>query len=559
MSKFKINIGKPDPSESEMAQYKNFDYVYKPYQESQTGSSYGRYLNGSTPKFLSILIGTTVILIGSYLINKLMTPKVEQPVQIETTITTPFVNPPIENVNVAFQEFEVDVVQGGTFTYLSGSKITIPVNAFINGNGNPILGKVTMKYREFHDHAEIFASGITMEYDSAGLVSDFESAGMMEIIAFQNNTPVYIAKNKKVDIEMISNNNESRFNLYYLDTAQRKWVYKGKDQIIQRPEDRMDIAQELPQSVLKESDIELPLPIQIPIINEPIKPKTKNKNRFTFIFQVDPKAFPEIAVYDSVEWEYADVGDNFDPQGLYDITWQDVKLIKQEDNTYIVQLTHKNRKESHKVFPVYSGKDLEKAESKYKLKYKEYLKALDKKEELEKQRKEEYEKKRADIEEKEKERIAYLKKQAELRRQQVKWANAQTTMVSTVSRVFSIMTFGTWNCDSRVQRPQGIKVTASFKTINNEKLTLTNVYLIDKKINAIFPIHEIFSFNPNAENYIVGLVYPNKLAYFSPKDFDRIDGYKLKKVGLNNFTFTMHTTEKPISSVDEIKEIIGKL
>src|SRR6478736_1263421 len=46
----------------------------------------------------------------------------------------------------------------------SGSFIDIPANAFVDGKGNPVTGKVKLSFKEYHDAADIILSGIPLEY-----------------------------------------------------------------------------------------------------------------------------------------------------------------------------------------------------------------------------------------------------------------------------------------------------------------------------------------------------------------------------------------------------------
>ena len=85
----------------------------------------------------------------------------------EQTAPTPsepmaFIAPPFEGVNVGFQNYEINAADGGEVTHPTGTKLTIPKNAFLNAKGEVVEGNVTLKYREFHNPAEILVSGIPM-------------------------------------------------------------------------------------------------------------------------------------------------------------------------------------------------------------------------------------------------------------------------------------------------------------------------------------------------------------------------------------------------------------
>ena len=99
------------------------------------------------------------------------------------TTTARFVQPPIPEVNVPYQDYSVEAEKGDTLLYESGSILVFPSNSFVDKNGNLVKGKVKVKYREFSNPIDFFFSGIPMNYDSAGTKYNFESSGMCEILA----------------------------------------------------------------------------------------------------------------------------------------------------------------------------------------------------------------------------------------------------------------------------------------------------------------------------------------------------------------------------------------
>ena len=71
--------------------------------------------------------------------------------------------PPLEAVDVAFKNFEIKNGEAQTFQLENGTSIEIPANAFVDANGQPVTSTVNIGYREFHNAAEILASGIPMK------------------------------------------------------------------------------------------------------------------------------------------------------------------------------------------------------------------------------------------------------------------------------------------------------------------------------------------------------------------------------------------------------------
>jgi hypothetical protein len=144
----------------------------------------------------------------------------------------PFISPLIKELDVPYTSYKIDNDQTKTIEHKTGSFITIPANAFVDKDGNLLKGKVEIEYREFKDVAEIIASGIPMSYDEDGEEKHFESAGMIEILAYQNGEAVFINPEKKIAIKMTSDYPGNHYNLYNLDTTAKAWKDIGKDKIV---------------------------------------------------------------------------------------------------------------------------------------------------------------------------------------------------------------------------------------------------------------------------------------------------------------------------------------
>lgn len=139
----------------------------------------------------------------------------------------PLVKKPIANTDVARNFYTFNAEKGARFSYPSGTKISIPANAFVDKQGRTVTGEVTISYREFRDAADIIVSGIPMKYDSAGQSIDFESAGMFELAAAAQGSEVNVAPGKHISMDFAATKNESSFNFYRLD-EQSGWNFLGK-------------------------------------------------------------------------------------------------------------------------------------------------------------------------------------------------------------------------------------------------------------------------------------------------------------------------------------------
>lgn len=127
------------------------------------------------------------------------------------------IKPVFSNTDVAFKHLVVEAEKGAEFRMPNGTVINIPQDVFVDKNNNKIVGKVDLEYREFHNGAEILASGIPMVYDSAGIKQQFESAGMFELRGFKHDEPVFLAAGKSIKVDMASFAVGNDYRFYYLD------------------------------------------------------------------------------------------------------------------------------------------------------------------------------------------------------------------------------------------------------------------------------------------------------------------------------------------------------
>ena len=499
MKKYRIHIGRPGLSDSQINSYKDFDWLYNAYQKAR-GPIMSRINNR---RFILAVAATVAILFTIYLM-----------VDNVDSLSAPFINPPMAALNVQFASYTINANTGATLFYKSGSKIKIPANAFVNKNGNIINGEVKLQYREFHDPVDFFLSGIPMTYDSAGTTFHFESAGMMEINAIYNGEPVYVNQDNQIQIEMASVQPGNNYNLYYLDTVFKKWINKGKDSTT------IILAEQKQQST---DEVTIPVPLK------PEKPRVADESKYRF--DIKAEGMEELVIYKGIEFEIED-GQNFNPR-LYDIIWDDIRLTKIKGK-YKITLVKGNSSRSFVVYPVVDEADYENALKVFDKKYREYLVVVKMKK---KREKEQRKKMRATL-------------------QKLDLASKLELMSEIAMRSFAINSFGIWNWDKPIRLPEGAKMLAKFEDENGNPINST-INLKDKRRNSLFRFrngwgsYRAFQFNPKSRNLLWTVLPEGKLAVFRPEDFDAIDVTAKKNV------FTMAIIDKEFESFDEIKKVLS--
>jgi hypothetical protein len=581
--KRKVNINRPQVSADEINQRKDFDSVLKTHLKASKPFF-------KKPWFLSSVVVATVAIVGAVFLLKdtasnQIIDKENQLVDNNANNSgnkaleefykqeenKPCIAPPIEGLNVPFTVFKVNAAKGAELKFKTGSSIKIPKNAFVDLDGNIVKGDLEIRYREFHDVAEIFVAGIPMTYDSAGTRYHFESAGMLQIEGYQNGKKVNIAPDKKINIEMASKDTDPKYNLYELDTIKNNWTCLGKDKIIKKEEstkttttttnnnnnnNNKDIIvweQPKPNSEIfaiekQKTEIKVERDQKIAALPNPVmeakKPVKANTEKYIFNIDVNPKEFPELSVYKGMLFEVTDETKGF-TKSMYNGTWDDAKIKEgtKKGENYILTLERQGKSLDVIVKPVFEGKDYEAAMKVYQEKFEKYSTALVKRKEDEKKIEEDY-----------KAKMAAIAKREEEMEKKIKEAEAnlfnQMDTQQKVYRAFAVSGFGVYNCDNPIAYPKETVCTANLVTDKNVKLQIYEVYLVDKSKNALFtyaknPIAQ-FSYNPGAQN-ILWTVENGVLYYALPEDFN-----SFKSSGKMTSIY-MKKPDKKFNSIEEFK------
>lgn len=156
----------------------------------------------------------------------------ETPNTVTNADAKPFINPPIPELAPAFNTFEIQADKDEVIQLANGTTIRIKAGTLADSAGNAIRGKATILYREFHDAADVLLSGIPMRYNENGKTGDFQTAGMFDIRAKQQDKSLTIAANQSIEVQMASWESGDDYNFYQLEeTGDNKgWRYKGRSQ-----------------------------------------------------------------------------------------------------------------------------------------------------------------------------------------------------------------------------------------------------------------------------------------------------------------------------------------
>lgn len=548
--KYKINKNQPPLTDADLASARNFNQVLKGYQAVKMPFyKTGKFLTGGS----ALIVATAVTLI------MLFAP--------EDEVSAPYIAPPIAAVDIAKDTYTVDADSTSEITYTSGSKLHIPAQAFKDAEGKLVTGKVTVKYREFHDQKDIFISGIPMIYDSAGAKYVFESAGMMEITASQNGKALQANPDKQIKVDMVSNTAEDKYNTYFLDTIAKRWVNLNQANLLPKqqapksaPSDSLEVHAELYNS--EKDDNSASNPVLIKYVEEvkkataavkavekekpmPIAKADKAKTRFHIV--VDAGEFPEIAMYKGVRFQVKDEM-NFDKSSAK-TEWEDVKLKKLTGLDYEVDFTRGNKKMQVVATPVIDDKDMPAAQKVYDEKFAQYTAKLTERKAVEAKAKADYEARVKVMEEQLKVAIAEEKERDRI---------YETTLNKSelVYRAFYVKNFGVYNFDHPCPWPTDASVQATLMDEKGEKLNIITLNLVEKGRNIVFPYNvqkgecTNFRFNAQKDNTLWAVTAENKLAIVD------IESFKAQQGRSGKIQFKFKIIDKELKTSDEVKKYL---
>lgn len=460
-----------------------------------------------------------------------------KPTSLETNsvVTKNKVLPPLKNVDIHFENYSVDANRSSKIKYFeTGSVISIPASAFVDSVGKIINGKIDIKYRELHDAVDFFVSGIPMTYDSAGMQYHFESAGMLEIQAYQHGKPVFVNPERKIIVEMASKQEEDKFNIYkyYPLTGNWKYVYKDNVVILRRDKKHPD-KKTIPNAVdnvLAKNNLANDSDLLIP--------EKSNRESFQFDVEIDSAEFPEMSVYKGLLFEVDKEEKDFNPT-YASSTWNDISLNKgQQKGSYLMTLSKARESHTFETMPVFDEKNYDEALTFYK---KMHAKRQENEAKIQKSRDSIYgvlNRERLDQNE-----FAKNTSQREL-------ASVETQ--DFVKRIFVISGFGIWNSDCPEKLPKGEQFAATYTDTLGNKLTFKTLYLVEKGRNAMFSIasYSRLYYDPTKKNTLWAVTTDNKLAVFKEDDFEKI------KIKDDSYTLKMNVINKPVTKAYEVRSIL---
>ena len=517
----KIDI-KNKISDEKALKYKDFNKVLSKYNRLRRPFY-------RSPKFLSMVAVSTIVIMLVFMVD-------EKKAYSNGSYTTTYHSPigiPVEHELIELtieKDKPTQVITNG------GTLINIPENTLVDSAGNLVTGKVDLKYRDFLDQKEVFLSGIPMNYDSNGVNMNFKSGGMFEMLAYQDENPLFIADDKKVKVDLASMQVEDDYNIYYLSPEKKKWVYKNRDKDGFTKEEIAKVEESLkghPKNLNKQN-----LKAEKDKLNDSLKnihqqapaaPIKLDVNKHSFDIKADFNEFPILNAFKKVKFQVSENDKNFHPK-YAEHQWYDVNIEKAKiQNEYTVCFSDYVKSVCFDVVPVFEGENIEKAKAMHEALYNNFLANVDSLEEYQKELRKQLAKEAEELAEME--RLALIKER-ELKRQEEERQKQLQEMAEVnkkIYREFEINKFGIWNSDKPELLPNEQKTMPRFVDNQQEAIDVNMAYLVMLDKNNVVKLStsdlaQGLPYNPG-ENYTLWTLIPEKNAVgiVSNKQFQNIN------------------------------------
>jgi len=183
-----------------------------------------------------------------------------------------------KNLTKPYEIYEINQEKEQILVTKSGSVIKIPARSLENLDGSLFTGKADIYYREIRTAADIIGNGLNMEILVNGKSEFLKTAGMFEIRAFKDKSPLKIRNGKNIKVEYISESKEIYDNYVYNEKT-KNWE--------------------------KTSEIDNHQTEIVPLY-QPVK---QQKTDLTIKAKIDFSQIPQLSDYENIVWKYTGTGD----------------------------------------------------------------------------------------------------------------------------------------------------------------------------------------------------------------------------------------------------------
>jgi hypothetical protein len=525
------------------------------------------------------------------------------------------VKPPFADLDVARKNYSVNNQSGSVIVHSSGTTLYVPEEAFMDENGKEVEGNVTVSYREFKNPVDFILAGIPMSYESDGNKNMFLSAGMFDLNASVNGTPVYLKENKKIDVEMVSMDKKPDYNLYAFNDVTGEWEERESKNNITVSESasttyspavssyiryltynnrRRAVDTTTCRNRFKSDNYFYTSKSTEPISFKrnrwrsknssysaliKIKDVRKNQKDGSIMFRLEKvvgSTHAELGIYSRTAWQVDRMSYPEFKKALGNKNgFFDVRIVK-NGGTYSIKLKGTNGFIEVNAEPVKMNKKKKVSEYSPRMEsylYKTYCRLLKSREKLfDKQIARDLKKYRKTDSPAKQDLSAWTgakyvmtadEKEMTLdewkayveaeKKTQRKLSDAMAANSSNIIRSFSVDGMGIWNCDQIYRLQDPVRIAARYNSKEGEKIKAQGTYVIDKKLNGVLQYYtDEITFSPKSDNVFIVIKPNGEIAYTTSEELREVT-FRDKQ----SYAFKLNDVNTSSTTVEELRKLIG--
>ena len=379
---YHIRVDKPEPDSERIAQHKDFGALMAQYQAQPRSRAPRR----ARLRYLQVAVATAAAAAAILIVwLSIPSPQGASTTNYAEAAAThlealPYVHPPFETVRPQFASYQVPAATGRRIDHVDGSVFVIPAAAFEDATGATVQGEVQIELAVYADLTDMLVRGIPLRYDSTSTRFLMQSAGAVEMRAYQQGNPVALRPGKQVDVMLRTRTSEafvtaySRvLRVYHLDTLARNWQYTAH--ITLGDSDLLGEAPATPAGADERVAYVQSLERKYPVPSAPTPPPTRRDDVMVFEFDIEGTddegtlGLPPNALLQAVEGEQI-------PDAVFEIEWEEQRVEALADGTYLVELRKGDAVQTYRAEAVLVGPDYTDAQAAYRQARREYETAL---------------------------------------------------------------------------------------------------------------------------------------------------------------------------------------
>ena len=406
---------------------------------------------------------------------------------------------PLSHIKEQATVLNVDPHQGGEFYLKTGTVLTIPQNAFVDKQGNPLTEPVQIKMQEFHSASDILLSGITMHYEENGVNESFESAGMFNIEGTCNGKQIEVAKGKSLNLELASRTDDFSYDFFKLDTITANWIKVGTTKAIDNR-----VKKNLKDSIQRMANT--PSKIEIPEMME--------AGAVLLDIDVDYRKYPQLKDFYGLAWQ---IESSENVSEISNVVWEQTTLISTGDGLkdFKLRLSVQDQVKEVKVQPVISKKERDKLEKK----------------------------------------IAEARKLEEAARAELLAnANKKYESIASFQRNIEINGFGVYNCDRVLKYQEPLTLEPEFMLDGKLLSQLPPYYLISNDNSAVSQYSNKFRIDAKRINRLLFVLGEGQMAYVSNKQL--LDFIAQAKSNSNRRSLELQPVGFAVNTADDLSDLL---